>query len=461
MTFTISVILMILLLSVLVLVHEAGHFLAARALGFKVTKFGFGLPVGPTLWSKQVGDVEVLVHAFLLGGYVSFPDDDKEAGIVIPDEDKFTTKPVWKRMIVISAGVVANIITAFLFVFITAAAWGHLPSGVYQVSVGEVLKEYKSFPAQYSELKADDVIVSINGSKIQSPYSITLYASNNIPLDGKILQQDFDLTFERLKSLNPNISAEGVISEGVVVKLPKRQDESEYKIKDDAMLKGYKYFKDDRLVLNQEQIKLRNKLLKASSYVADGTSTLTDVAYAMSDYKAPVNIVVLRGGKTISLPAMYPNMDGYLGISNKVKEISLKTNTFSSFISSSAKYLWNRVYVLCCGLGQLFTGQIPLKDMHGIIAITKIGGNVIQSSGFFSGVLLAAFISLNLAIINFLPIPALDGGHFMFLLIEQMRGKPLDEETINKISTVFFSALLIFMVLVLLNDVYALIIHKF
>ena len=227
------------------------------------------------------------------------------------------------------------------------------------------------------------------------------------------------------------------------------------------MLKGYKYFKDDRLVLNQKQIKLRNKLLKASSYVADGTSTLTDVAYAMSDYKAPVNIVVLRGGKTISLPAMYPNMDGYLGISNKVKEISLKTNTFSSFISSSAKYLWNRVYVLCCGLGQLFTGQIPLKDMHGIIAITKIGGNVIQSSGFFSGVLLAAFISLNLAIINFLPIPALDGGHFMFLLIEQMRGKPLDEETINKISTVFFSALLIFMVLVLLNDVYALIIHKF
>ena len=79
MSMFLSIVIMILLLSFLVLVHEAGHFFAARALGIKVTKFGFGLPIGPTLWSKQVGDVEVLVHAFLLGGYVSFPDDEKDS----------------------------------------------------------------------------------------------------------------------------------------------------------------------------------------------------------------------------------------------------------------------------------------------------------------------------------------------------------------------------------------------
>ena len=107
-----SIIIMILLLSFLVLVHEAGHFFAARALGIKVTKFGFGLPIGPTLWSKQVGDVEVLVHAFLLGGYVSFPDDEKDSPTPVADEDKFMTKPVWKRMIVISAGVIANILAS-------------------------------------------------------------------------------------------------------------------------------------------------------------------------------------------------------------------------------------------------------------------------------------------------------------------------------------------------------------
>ena len=114
-----SIIIMILLLSFLVLVHEAGHFLAARVLGIKVSKFGFGLPIGPTLWSKKVGDIEVLVHAFLLGGYVSFPDDEKDTDLPKDSKDRFLNRPVWQRMIVISAGVIANVITAFFLVLIT------------------------------------------------------------------------------------------------------------------------------------------------------------------------------------------------------------------------------------------------------------------------------------------------------------------------------------------------------
>ena len=76
-----SIIIMILLLSLLILVHEAGHFLAAKMFKMRVSKFGFGLPIGPTLWKKQIGDLEVLVHAFLLGGYVSFPDDEKDCDL--------------------------------------------------------------------------------------------------------------------------------------------------------------------------------------------------------------------------------------------------------------------------------------------------------------------------------------------------------------------------------------------
>ena len=117
--------------------------------------------------------------------------------------------------------------------------------------------------------------------------------------------------------------------------------------------------------------------------------------------------------------------------------------------------------MLVYGLWQLFTGQIPIQDMHGIVAITKIGGDVIQNSGFFSGLLLTAMISLDLALVNFLPIPALDGGHFMFLVIEKIRRKPLDEDTINKISSVFYLLLIVFMIFIVFNDVYALIKHKF
>ena len=116
--------------------------------------------------------------------------------------------------------------------------------------------------------------------------------------------------------------------------------------------------------------------------------------------------------------------------------------------------------MLVYGLWQLFTGNIPMKDLHGIVVITKIGGDVIQNSGFFSGLLLTAMISLDLALVNFLPIPALDGGHFMFLLVEKLRGKPLNEETINKISSVFFLLLILFMIFVVFNDIYALMVHK-
>ena len=133
-----SIVIMILLLSFLVLVHEAGHFFAARALGIKVSKFGFGLPIGPTLWSKKVGDVDVVVHAFLLGGYVSFPDDNKDIDLPADSMDRFLNRPIYQRFIVVSAGVTANIICAFLFVLLTATLWGHLPSGKYDIYVNKL-----------------------------------------------------------------------------------------------------------------------------------------------------------------------------------------------------------------------------------------------------------------------------------------------------------------------------------
>ena len=89
-----SIIIMLLLLSVLILVHEAGHFLAAKAFGIKVEKFGFGLPIGPTLFEKKVGDLTILVHAFLLGGYVAFPDDDKDCELPFDSDERFLNKPI-------------------------------------------------------------------------------------------------------------------------------------------------------------------------------------------------------------------------------------------------------------------------------------------------------------------------------------------------------------------------------
>ncbi len=454
-----SIIIMILLLSFLVLVHEAGHFFAARAFKIKVSKFGFGLPIGPTLWSKKIGDVEVLVHAFLLGGYVSFPDDEKDSDLPADSEDRFINKPVWQRMVVISAGVIANIITAFLLVFITAVVWGKLPSGQYDVYINKIAAA-KGESVWQSGLQNGDRVVKINGSNINSSYALTLYAQNSKPYDGKVDSEFVQSNLENLKKLNPKIKENEAIKNLTVVALPDIKSEPALKI-DDETLKGYKLYKDTQVLLAENQKKLRDSIKGKNTYVANGKTTLNDLAYALSDNLRPLDLTVLRNGKQIQLKTIYPNNKGMIGVAVEARQVLVPTKNPIAAISGSFKYMWEQTYILVYGLWQLFTGKIPVKDLHGIVVITKIGGDVIQNSGFFSGLLLTAMISLDLALVNFLPIPALDGGHFMFLLIEQLRGKPVDEETINKVSSFFFLLLIIFMVLVVFNDIYALVKHKF
>ncbi len=453
-----SIVIMILLLSFLVLVHEAGHFFAARALKIKVSKFGFGLPIGPTLWSKKIGDVEVLIHAFLLGGYVSFPDDEKDCDIPVDSQERFINRPVWQRMIVISAGVIANIITAFVFVLLTAFVWGKLPSGQYEVYINKIAAA-KGQSVWDSGIQSGDRVLKINGSDIKSSYALTIYSKNSKQNDGKVDKDLVAKNLDSLKKLNPKIEENDLIKENTIVLLPEKQDEAALHI-DDEILKGYALYKDNQESLSDKQIKLRDAILEKKEYISDGKFTLNDIAYALSDGKRPVNITVLREGKLVELKPIYPNKDGLIGVMIEAKEVLMPTKTIPQAINGTFKYLWEQTYMLVYGLWQLFTGKIPIKDLHGIVVITKVGGDVIQNSGFFSGLLLTAMISLDLALVNFLPIPALDGGHFMFLLIEKLRGKPVDEEAINKVSSVFFILLIIFMIFVVFNDIYALVLHK-
>jgi len=210
-------------------------------------------------------------------------------------------------------------------------------------------------------------------------------------------------------------------------------------------------------LLNNTQKDLREKVSGKKYIISDGTLTLKNIAYALSDNIRPLNITVLRDGKEVQLNPVYPAEDGLIGVQLDVKEVLIPVTGVKSAIVTSGKYLYDQTYMLLYGLYQIVSGKIPLKDLHGIVAITKVGGDIIDNNGIFSGLLLIAVISLDLAIVNFLPIPALDGGHVMFLLIEKLRGKPLDEETIDKIGTAGFLFLILLMVVVVFNDIFALI----
>lgn len=452
-----SIIIMILLLSLLILVHEAGHFLVARAFGMKVEKFGFGLPVGPTLFKTRIGGVEVLVHALLLGGYVSFPDDDEDCDLPADSPERFSNKPMWQRACVVSAGVIANVICAIALVMVVAICTKHLPSGIYDVYVKD-LSASKNESVINSGLQKGDLILSANGCDIKNAYSFITIIKNSAKSNGTVSQKTINKNYDEIKGLNPGLEKDEIIPEGVSIRLPLNPAQDMITM-DKYMAKGAKYFKKDGIELDENLYELRDNVSGKTYYTSDGKYTIYEVAQSLSDGNHPVNLVIKRGNDVLNLKPIYPDKEGTIGVTLDSQQRLIKTDTMWKVVKSSNKYLWDNTYLMMYSLGQLFTGNIPMKDMHGVVAITKIGGDMIQKSGKSAGILLAALISMNLAILNILPIPALDGGHLMFMLIEKIIGKPLDEKTIEVISNVFFFLLIALMIFVIFNDV-ALIMKK-
>ncbi len=452
-----SVIIMILLIGLLILVHELGHLGAALLFKVKVDKFGIGLPIGPTLWEKQVGGITLVVHAFLFGGYVSFPDDDKDSDLPQNSPDRLMNKPIWQRAIIFSAGVIANVICAYALVLITALAWGNLPSGYFDTYVAKITAP-KEASVWQSGMQTGDQILRINGSPIERKYSLNLYAMYSASFDGKVNEVQAEQNYEKLKKLNPAFKKDEIIPEGLIVKLPQHGEEGKTVLSDNV-LNTVELYKPKEIKLTEAQKKLRDELLDKQYAETKGDYSLNDIAYAITDGRKPLEITVLReGDMVIDLNTVYSDKDGLIGIEYSQKEKLIPIKGLKSAITNSYKYLYNETKSMIIVLKQLFTGKIPLKNMHGVVLITKIGGDIIKGSsdGIFYGILLTAVISMNLAILNILPIPALDGGHLLFLLIEKIQGKPVDEEIANKIMTVFFMLLILLLIFVLFNDIYVL-----
>ena len=446
-----SIVIMILLLSLLILVHEAGHFLAARAFGIKVDKFGFGLPIGPTLYKTKIGDVEVLIHAFLLGGYVSFPDDEKDCDLPKDSPERFANKPIWQRAIVVSAGVISNVLCAIALVILVAIVSGKLPSGNYEVFAGDISAP-KEASIWQSGLQKGDKIIKANGCDINNVYSFVTIVKNSAKNNGIIKSETVEANLTRLKELNPGLVRDEIIPQNLAIRLPEKLSQDTITM-DKYAAKGAKYFKLEGNKIDERLLPLVKTVEGKTVYISDGKYTLEDVAKALSNGTHPINLVVMRNGEKVELNPIYPDEKGIIGIALSTKQTMIETKTPVSVVKESWVYLWDNTYMMMYSLGQLFTGNIPLKDMHGVVAITKIGGDMIEKTGKASGILLAAIISMNLAILNILPIPALDGGHLMFLTFEKIMGKPVDERVVEIVSTVFFTLLIILMVFVVFNDI--------
>lgn len=454
-----SLIIMILLISVLILVHELGHFLVARAVGLKPEKFGFGLPFGPTLYEKKWGDTVVCVHAFLLGGYVSFADDDPDSPLPEDDENRIMNRPVWQRFLIVSAGVFANAVLAYVLVLIVALGSGGLPVGKYNVYVDDLYPKSTTVATE-AGFAAKDKIIKLDKAEINNPAIFLALLNENATYNSKVYEEKVEAVSSAIRKLNPSLGEE--ISAGTEVILPERTPESPMI---EPVLKkinpGEDYENKKIVELNDLQKSLRDKTKNSLKFKAEQDITLEDLATAISDTEHPLTIVVLRNGKEVSFENVIPNEKGVIGIKLSFEEISQKTTGLLSAVKNSWTYLWINTTMMIDGLVKLFTGKIPMGELHGIIAIAKVGGDVIQYQGIWKGFLLTAIISMNLAILNLLPIPALDGGHILFLAIEKIFGKRFSTDMQETFVRYGFSFLILLMVFVICNDIFALVTKKF
>ena len=331
----------ILLFVVLIVIHEFGHFIAAKLLGVRVNEFAVGF--GPKLFSHQGKETKYSVNLIPFGGYCAMEGQDEESS----DGRAFCNKKPWRRFLIVAMGAIFNLLLGLIIIAIILA-----PSKAFTSTVIAEFEEGANSKA--TGLAVDDKILEVDGRKIYSTYDLS-YAFTNVT-DGKI-----DIT---------------VLRDG------------------------------------------EKKLLKDVTFQ---TETENDMSYLTVDFK------VYGINKTVG---------------------SYIKQTVSTAISYCA-VVWR-------SLIDLLGGKYGISAVSGPVGVTVAIGSVAKQS--LTALLpIMALITINLGLFNLLPVPALDGGRLLFILIEMIIRKPVPQKYESMIHTVGFVVLIAFMVLVAAKDIWTLI----
>lgn len=352
-----SVLLAILILLVMITVHEFGHYLAGKALKFKINEFAIGF--GPRLFKRKSKKTDEIfsVRLLPLGGFCAFEGED--TGVESPDS--FNGKAPWKRIIVLIAGPLMNYILALLLIIISAFSFGQ---PVFKVgSVEEYTGEDAAIYAEYS-LQPEDIILKVNGKTV---YLITDMSS---ALNGKKAGDKVPL----------------LVSNG-----------------------GEEITRE---VMLREDCDFKSSSQTSKIWRALGLGTVTR-----------------DDGKYWDVSAVYYRFG------------------FFETIGNSFAYSWRIAGTIFKVLGELLTGNLGLDAMGGPVTTIKLTSQLATQSvqSFFE---IAAYIGVNLAVFNLLPIPALDGSKVIFCLIEWIFRKPVPRKIEAVIHSVGFILILLFAILV-------------
>lgn len=331
--FILSTIKIIFLLGFLIFIHELGHFTVARLCKVRVNEFAIGF--GPTIWKKQGKETKYALRLIPLGGFVSMEGEEERS----EGEGSFSKASIPKRIAIVAAGAIVNIIFAIVVYFILATSSGTYVSNIVNTTI-------EGYPAQEIGIQSGDKIVQINEEKINNLYDLN------------------DALQENTGEITIKVERNGEIIE----------------------------------------------------------------------YKTLPKEVTEQG-----------DTNYYLGVNLKPAEDTFINRCIKGVISTKGF-----LFSIVDNLKQLFTGNVGVEQMVGPVGISEV---VSKTEGIKEFMYMLALISISLGVTNLLPIPALDGGKILILIIEAIRKKPLKEQTEIKIQLLGFSILIALSLYVTYNDI--------
>jgi|TARA_B110000211_G_scaffold31061_1_gene31540 regulator of sigma E protease len=424
---------LILGLSILVGLHELGHLLAAKAFGMRVEQFSIGFP--PKIWGKKFGETEYSFGMIPLGGFVKISgmiDEslDVTAMRAVPQPHEFRSKPAWQRLIVMMGGIIVNVILGVI-IFI---GFKYTQGDTYLSK--QELNKYGIVAYELGEsigLKTGDRILDINGEDYERFRDLAspavLLSSDGyftVNRDGKRLTipipNDFVDDFAEENNAQKFIFYRLIFDIGAVIE------------GSPADLGGLQVG-DKIIALNGAEIEFYDQLQASMDTLAGTQITLL------------INRSNVQQTLTIEV-----NEEGKIGFqANRLNEISTVEYTFAESVPLGTELAFSIVWDNIKGFKKIFAGEVSAsKSLSGPIGIAKIFGGTWNWQRFWR---ITGMLSMVLAFMNFLPIPALDGGHVVFLTWEIVTGKKPSDTFLENAQKVGMVLLLALMSYAILNDI--------
>lgn len=433
----------VLLFELIIFFHEGGHYLTAKKCGVQVNEFALGM--GPKLFSFKKGETVYSLRLFPIGGYCAMEGEDEES----ENPRAFTNAKVWKRMIIIVAGAFMNIVLGLIMMFTLV-----VQSPSYSSTTIESFPQ-NSFSANCG-LKAGDTITKVNDYSIWSgqdlSFAIATIKCKEVKGNSTEIYKQ-DCAYELCK-LYIDFYSGKKYDEKSLDKLLKTLTEGTGKVNSTSTKAEAKAVMDKYYVLLEKQAGVKKY-------------TIPDIKERKTRQRYQSDVEVLRNGKTVNLKNVqfYTYLeqdkdDPSVSIDFYVKSID---KNFGTVIQQTGIQTVSVARMVWSSLIGLVQGKFTFSDISGPVgaasAITQVASQGLESSFLdaFNNILyMMMLISVNLGIFNMLPFPALDGGRFLFLLIEAIIKRPLPRKAEQIVNGVGLAILLIFMAIITVKDIWML-----